>query len=236
MPIIILLENAIKFENDLKDYFKDKFTVEVRKGEYKRIRSEIATKESSKLRILLDLSKPERYEIYCLARKNNEEFLIISDGNRNENNSNNNNLDSSSSNININSNNSNINSNNNLDSSNSSNSDINNNLYSNNNNSSSKEKNLIVIEKFNGEVINKKLLESKITETTANKRSKGISLRGMSDLKVVINKVNKEYENKGEYSLILKESEERMIKMWNFNNQLNVEEAEECYRKLIRKY
>ncbi|ELA42596.1 uncharacterized protein VICG_00348 [Vittaforma corneae ATCC 50505] len=184
MPVIVLIGNAERFIPEIQLFFKDKFDTKIMQEAFKHTRSTMAALDENKLYVVPNLTKPERYEIFCLARKNGQQFITIADPKSND--------------------------------------------------STVSDKNLILIDQFDGEKIYKKLLNSRIVPTTVNKRSKGISLKSVSELKGLINRINREYEQFGNANLIFKECEDKIVKMWNFNNtQSTVEEAEECYRKMI---
>lgn len=183
MPVIVFIGNAKRFLDDFCNYFKDKFEIALEEGEFKSIWSQLATQDEKKLYLLPGLTKPERYEIFCLSRKNRQQFLSIVDEESDE--------------------------------------------------STASDRNKLQIKNFDGKMISEKLEMSKIASTTANRRSKGVSVKGIGELKKVINEINKEYLMVENASLVLKECEDRMTKIWTVNMQASVEEIEECYRKLI---
>lgn len=183
MPVIVLVGSAERFIPEIQLFFKDKFDIQIMEEAFKNTRSAMATLDEGRLYVVPNLGKPERYEIFCLARKNGQQFVTIAD--------------------------------------------------STDNSSVASDRNLILTAQFDGEKVHEKLSNSRIAPTTANKRSKGISLKNVGELKSLINRINREYEQLGGIDLIFKECEDKIVKMWNFNTQSTVEEAEECYKKMV---
>lgn len=183
MPIIVLIGTASRFKDDLVAHFTNKIEICVMESDFKASRSALASNKDEILYILPHLSKPERYEIFCLARKNSQNFLSLADKENDE--------------------------------------------------SCTSDKNVCIIQSFNGNEIEEKLQSLKIAPTTANRRSKGVSLKSISELKSMIVKVNAEYKDIEGISLILQECEDRVVKIWNFNPKYTLEEAEQCYRLLV---
>lgn len=181
MAIIMLIDSASKFQAEIKEFFKEKYKVVEMTGEFISIRSRMTTTEDGILYVVTGLTKPERYEIFCLARKNGQEFLTIGCSSE----------------------------------------------------STPSDRNVIEVDVFNGEEVLKKLENSKIAPTTANKKSKGICLRSLGELKSIIKRINATHKEFSRHELLFKECEERLIKIWNFNSQRSIEEAEECYKKMI---
>ncbi|KAM0679803.1 hypothetical protein GINT2_001975 [Glugoides intestinalis] len=102
-----------------------------------------------------------------------------------------------------------------------------------NDESSPSDRNKMQLKSFDGKMLCEKLEASKVASTSANRRSKGVSVKGIAELKKVINETNNEYLGIEKASLVLKECEDRMTKIWRINMQASVEEIIECYRSLI---
>lgn len=181
MPVIIFTDKATSFIPQTKSFFTPAYkTIIEMAGNFKETRSILTTQDEETLYLVFGLGKPERYEIFCLSRKNNQQFMTI---------------------------------------------------YSEEMEIFPSDKNLLKITEFDGDLISKRLVQFRIAPTTANKRSKGVSQKGIGELKDEINKINQLYSKNSNMEIILKECEERIMKMWNFNG--NLEEAKECYKKMV---
>lgn len=77
MPVIILIESASSYIPDITNLYKDKYTVITVTGPYPTVRSSLSNQSEKYLYIVPNLTKPERYEIFCLARKNEQQFISI---------------------------------------------------------------------------------------------------------------------------------------------------------------
>ncbi len=78
MPVIILVgDDAKEYISKINNQFQSKYNVEIPQGKFVDIRSMLANMKKDTLYILSGLTKPERYEIFCLARKNEENFLSV---------------------------------------------------------------------------------------------------------------------------------------------------------------
>lgn len=84
MPVILLVGPAARFISQIVSYFEDKYSCCILQDPFHIIRSLLSDQEEQKLYLVPHLSKPERYEIFCLARKNSQLFLSIIDGQSNE--------------------------------------------------------------------------------------------------------------------------------------------------------
>jgi len=79
MPVVLLIGTADRFIPKIEDHFKEKYECSVLKDSYSNIRSMMANQEPNVLYIVPNLDKPERYEIFCLARKNSQIFVSLID-------------------------------------------------------------------------------------------------------------------------------------------------------------
>lgn len=77
MPVIILVGGASSFSDSIHEYFKDAYRTVITSGPYVSVRSSLANMKADTLYIVPGLSKPERYEIFCLARKNATQFISL---------------------------------------------------------------------------------------------------------------------------------------------------------------
>lgn len=184
MPVIILIGEASRFESDISEFFRNKYEIDIPTGEFPSIRSYLSNQDPGKLYIISNIEKPERYEIFCLSKKNEQQFLSISLTNRE--------------------------------------------------NVANSDKNVIFIDDFDGSLVSAELDKSWLSKTSATKRSKCISLKSLSDLKTMINKVNQEFlsVHKG-IEFILADCENRILKIGAFQTTSSLESFEECYRKMV---
>lgn len=185
MPVIILIGTTEKYIQEFTSYFQIKYECCTLIQDFSITRSMLSFQDEKKLYLIPQLLKPERYEIYCLSRKNTQIFISVAD--------------------------------------------------SLNNTSCSSDKNILILSKFDGKEVEKMLEKSKIAPTTANKRSKCVSLKNLGELKGLFNKIKDEnYKDIKNSSLfIFQECEERLIKMWQLNTQLATDEVKECYLRLV---
>lgn len=183
MPVVLLIGTASRFIEQIVSYFGDKYECCVLEEPFVTVRSQLATQEEQKLYVVPHLTKPERYEVFCLARKNRQLFLSIVDKHNNE--------------------------------------------------ATASDKNQMLMGDFDGLAVQNELLKSRVAPTAANKRSKGISLRSLGDLKAVIQRVNREYVCLGNIDVVSRECEDRITKAWSLGAAISLDEAEECYRKLM---
>lgn len=182
MPVIILVgDKASEYTKELEIYFENKYRVQILTCPYASVRSFLSNQSESDLYVVPFLSKPERYEIFCLARKNEQKFISIAQS---------------------------------VD-------DL-----------VSSDKNPLALANFDGRLIEAELDISRVAKTTANTRSKGVSLRGLRDVKNMIKHVNEEHYN-GSPECILKECEERLIKAWGMGLSRSTEELEKCYCQMV---
>lgn len=185
MPVILLIGSAERFLDQIINFFNLKYQVLVLKDEFKSIRSFLSSQDPNKLYLVPHLSKPERYEIFCLCRKNEQQLVSLADAENDE--------------------------------------------------STASDRQVLVLNEFDGEKMVEFIQNSKIAQTTANKRSKSISLKSLSDLKALVSEVNKRYLKFGDVSFILQECEDRLVKMWKMISGSTIEEAEACYVKMVEK-
>jgi len=186
MPVLILIEKADIFMDEINQHFANKYTVKIMRDDYKTVRSQMANQRKDTLYVIPGLSKPERYEIFCLARKNEAPFLSVVDESREG-------------------------------------------LVSS-------DKNVFVMGQGRAESLEKELGSSAIATTCANKRSKGVSAKGLGDLKLMIKEVNKDYlKTRGETEIVLKSCEDSLYRMWSAGVCASVEEARNCYKKMVEK-
>lgn len=183
MPVILLVGSASRFIDQIQSFFAEKYEILILTDKFTAIRSFLANQDAKKLYLVPNLTKPERYEIFCLCRKNEQQLVSLCDENNDE--------------------------------------------------SVSSDKKILILKDFNGDLIDQALQVSKIAPTTANRRSKGTSLRSMCDLKTLIKEVNLKYLELGDVSFILQECEDRIVKMWKMMSANNIEDAEECYVKIV---
>lgn len=184
MPVVILIGSACSFLGQIKEYFHEHYSVVVPEGHYASVRSSLANMHDETLYVIPGLSKPERYEIFCLARKNRTQLVSVasceSEG-----------------------------------------------LVSS-------DRNPLVLKEFDGPRLSEFLARSGIAPTSANRRSKGVSLRNLGSLKTMINRVNALFTSEnGQIECVLRECEERMIKMCSLGFNASPEELEGCYVKMI---
>lgn len=182
MVVVVLVGQADRFSHQILSYFQDKYVCKYFKEPFNRVKFELTNQNSNVLYLVPDLTKPERYEIYCLTRKNQQTFITIVDKLKDE--------------------------------------------------SCNSDKNPLFIKEFNGPLLEEAFENKKIAKSSANERSK-ISLKNLSDLKEIFNKVNQEYKDI-KMDIILKECEERMIKAWRINPKISNEEVEKSYKQLIK--
>jgi len=184
MPVVILVGDAHTFLDHAREHFQKDCPVVVPEGEYASVRSSLANMDERTLYIVTGLSKPERYEIFCLARRNKTQLVSVAtceaDG-----------------------------------------------LVGS-------DRNPLVMEMFDGLRLAEFLARSSIAPTSANRRSKGVCLQGLGSLKSMIDRLNARYiaEN-GQIECVLRECEERMIKMCSFGLTDSPEGLESCYRGMI---
>lgn len=183
MPVVLLVGTASRFAEQIASHFRGKYDCNVLLESFPIIRSLLANQEEQKLYVVPHLDKPERYEIFCLARKNRQLFLSIADKQNSE--------------------------------------------------WATSDKNRMLMDDFDGRAVENELLKSRLTSTMASKRSKGISLRSLGDLKTMIQRVNGEYINLKNIDIVSRECEDRITKAWGLGVGTSLEEAEECYRKLM---
>lgn len=185
MPVIMLIGSASRFLEQVADFFTSKYEIFILTDDFKSIRSSLASQDPNKLYLVPSLLKPERYEIFCLCRKNQQQFVSLADAENDE--------------------------------------------------STSSDKNILHMADFNGQRLLEFIEDSKVAPTTANKRSKGTSLKSLGDLKAIIKEINSRYQNLGDVSFILQECEDRIVKMWKMISGSTIEEAEQCYIKIVEK-
>ncbi|KAI4292713.1 hypothetical protein PAPHI01_1987 [Pancytospora philotis] len=77
MPVAVLIGAASAYAPLLTEHFKSSYRVVVTSGAYVSVRSSLANMDKSTLYVVPGLSKPERYEIFCLARKNSTQFVSV---------------------------------------------------------------------------------------------------------------------------------------------------------------
>ncbi|KAI5148919.1 hypothetical protein ENBRE01_0612 [Enteropsectra breve] len=184
MPVLILIESMGEFAEELKEHFKSKYKTEIRTEHYKTIRSMLSNQKEDEMHIVPRLSKPERYEIFCLTRKNAQQFLSLAYAGRNEH--------------------------------------------------VSSDKNLLLLEKMDFAKIEEELSKSWVSVSSANKRSKAVSLKGLSEIKKTIVKINEEYRAKNASAdCVLKECEDRIVKLCSLSVNETQEDIERCYRKIV---
>ena len=183
MPIIILVGQADRFSHQILTSSEKKYICKYFKEPFLNIKFELTNQNPSVLYLISDLCKPERYDIYCLTRKNQQIFITIVDELKND--------------------------------------------------SLSSDKNQIIMIDFNDPIFEKALLNMKITPSTASIRSKGVSLRTLSEIKEIIKKVNNEFKFSG-MDIVFQPCEERIINAWKINPRISNEEVEEAYRTLVK--
>lgn len=181
MVVIILVGQADRFSHQILSYFEDKYMCKYFKESFTSVRSTLANQDPNTLYLVPDLTKPERYEIYCLARKNKQKFITIIDELKDE--------------------------------------------------SSISDKNPLVIKEFDGDQIEKIFSETKTSKTIINDSTK-ISLRNLSELKSIFNKVNLDFKDQND--IVLKECEERIISAWKINPKITNEDVEKSYIRLLK--
>ncbi|KAF9762908.1 hypothetical protein NGRA_1678 [Nosema granulosis] len=78
MPVLILLEPVNFLLKQILEDFKDKFSIEVHNGPFQNTKQELSNLDTNKLYILLNCNlKPHRYEIFCLAKKQETSYVVI---------------------------------------------------------------------------------------------------------------------------------------------------------------
>lgn len=184
MPVVVLIGSASSFAEDLSTHFARQYEVKIHTGPFVSVRSMLSNQSEQVLYVVPGLDKPERYEIFCLARKNGQQFISIA--------------------------------------------------RSMEDGAVASDKNLVIIEKFDGERVQQELAKAWLAKTSANKRSKGISMRGLGDLKIMIDKINEEFRARnGPIDCILAKCESQIVKMWGSGLGSTAEELEACYRKMV---
>lgn len=184
MPVIVLVGSASGYADQLASHFGSRYHVAVLTGPYQSVRSLLSNQSDDCLYIVPGLSKPERYEIFCLARKSAQQFVSVA--------------------------------------------------CSSADGLAPGDKNVLVLEQFDAARMEAELGRSRLVNTSANKRSKGVSLRGLGELKVMINRVNEELlASSGPIHCVLKGCEDRLVRMQSLGLSGAPEELEACYRKMI---
>ncbi|KMV65815.1 hypothetical protein M970_070870 [Encephalitozoon cuniculi EcunIII-L] len=81
MPVIILLGRSRMYLEELSSCLSMHFRVVHLDGEFKVIRSKLSNMDPNTAYIVENCEmKPQRYEIYCLARRNETSYCILTDG------------------------------------------------------------------------------------------------------------------------------------------------------------
>ncbi|KAI5169601.1 hypothetical protein PAEPH01_0851 [Pancytospora epiphaga] len=184
MPVFLLIGSASEYEAQIIKCFENKYNIAVLTGKYPTIRSSLANMENTTLYILPGLGKSERYEIFCLARKNQTRLISLA--------------------------------------------------KSNDDGLSPSDRNSLVMSEFSEMKLIKALEDGTIAPTVANRRSKGVSLHDIGKVKTMINTVNSTYlETNEQLICIIKECEDRFLRMYNYNQTGQVGDLETCYRSMI---
>lgn len=79
MPVIIFIGTAARFTPETEAYFKEKYECCTLKDAYAETRSALINQNPNILYLVPNLGKPERYEIFCLSRKNSQIFISLID-------------------------------------------------------------------------------------------------------------------------------------------------------------
>lgn len=184
MPVILLVGPTSEYANQMALAFQDTFSPIILKGHFQSIRSSLANPSPNSLYIIPGLDKPDRYEIFCLARKSNSNFITIATTSREG--------------------------------------------------LASSDKNCLLLDEFDFEKISKTLASSKTERNTAHKRTKGISLDGLSSLKSAISEANKELAtNNSNLSGTFKECEESIVQMYKKGISTSVTELTKTYKEMV---
>lgn len=80
MPVIILLGSSKMYLKELSDCLAAHFTVVHLNDEFRTIRSRLSNMDPNTAYIIENCEmKPQRYEIYCLAKRNETSYCILAD-------------------------------------------------------------------------------------------------------------------------------------------------------------
>jgi hypothetical protein len=80
MPVIILVGRAKGYLDELRARLSERFSVVHLSGEYRTIRSRLSNMDSDTAYLVENCDlKPQRYEIFCLARRNETGYCVLSD-------------------------------------------------------------------------------------------------------------------------------------------------------------
>ncbi|KAM0672176.1 hypothetical protein CWI42_080890 [Ordospora colligata] len=80
MPVIILIGDAHRYLEKLKSCISEYFNVVHLNNEFRAIRSELSNMDPHTVYIVQNCTmKPQRYEIYCLAKRNETSYCILTD-------------------------------------------------------------------------------------------------------------------------------------------------------------
>lgn len=185
MPVVLLVGGAVEYEKQMEEHFQTQYKIVKYSGDYLNTRNCLfnATDEKS-LFIVSNLDKPERYEIFCMAKKNEQQFISVardaSDG------------------------------------------------------LTTSDKNPFVMDHFDPERLSKALESSRLKKSVATRRTRGVSLCNISEVKAAIERANREYFLSSSVPpCILKKSEERILRMWNPVAAEPLESLLSCYRRMV---
>ncbi|EOB14687.1 hypothetical protein NBO_18g0014 [Nosema bombycis CQ1] len=79
MPVLILLEQVKHLLDTIKDQLSSIYDIEVHKFDFQTTKQQLSNLNKSKLYILLNCDlKPYRYELYCLVKKQEDSYAILS--------------------------------------------------------------------------------------------------------------------------------------------------------------
>lgn len=80
MPVVVLLGGSRRYLEELSSGLSVHFSVVHMDGEFRTIRSRLSNMEPDTVYVVENCdTKPQRYEIYCLAKKNGTSYCILSD-------------------------------------------------------------------------------------------------------------------------------------------------------------
>ncbi|KAH9411129.1 hypothetical protein HK407_08g12730 [Ordospora pajunii] len=80
MPVLVLIGDADRYIEKLKSCMAEHFNVVHLNTEFRAMRSELSNMDPHTVYIVQNCTmKPQRYEIYCLAKRNETSYCILTD-------------------------------------------------------------------------------------------------------------------------------------------------------------
>lgn len=79
MPVLILLDTTKTNLTSITNYFNQKYKIEIHKENFNTTKQKLSNMSKTTLYILLNCDiKPQRYEIYCLSKKQDTPYCVLS--------------------------------------------------------------------------------------------------------------------------------------------------------------